>query len=532
MAFHICRGLFLCASALLLGVPPFAQQPALKLSGSGHAKQQPPTVRVTTRLVQVSVVAHDKKGNPVADLRREDFTLLDEGHLQTIQLFSIETNDPPFTPPAALAPNTFTNRFGQQLGAPVSITVILLDGLNTQLEDQVYARDQVIKFLQQVQPQDRVALYTLNEEPRLLHDFTSDPSLLLRALANYRVENSPVLATWEPDERVTQFSKFAAGVDTYLQTFATVQRVDMTATALEWIAQHLAGLPGRKNLVWVSDSFPIFFVYDNSAARALSNANVALYPVDARGMAASNIQGFLKYPIIPKFVMPSHAGIDTMNYLADATGGRAFYNTNNIQGSIRRAIDDSRVTYVLGYYPNHGKWDGEFRSIKIEVKRAGVHVRSRGGYFALPDEQLDARQRMEIMYEAAVSPLDATALALMLHVNPPAVPGSRLIHVQLQLDPHQVRLEWGNGSWKGVLDLDFVQRNAQGKIVNATDQVVRLELFDIGYAKTMREGFQFSKEIEVEENAAELRVIARDEATGVIGSVSIPVGKLFSASAQ
>jgi VWFA-related protein len=524
---------------------------------------------VTTRLVQVSVVAHDKKGNPVADLKREDFTLRDEGQPQPIQLFSVESNDPPSTPPPALPPDTFTNRFGQQPGVPASITVVLLDGLNTLLEDQAYARDQVIKFLQQLQPQDRVALYTLGQDLRLLHDFTNDASLLVRALARYRGENTPLLPASQPDEQMAtlvQLNNFLAGSDERRRVFALDQRVDMTVTALDVIARHLSGLPGRKNLVWVSSSFPISFGYDTldaltppqlsmdqrfyireaeRAARSLSDANVALYPVDAQGLVGPNLgtsrpqplivppslnpRG-LRYPNNSRITMPSHASIDTMNFLADRTGGRAFYNTNDIKGSIRRAIEDSRVTYVVGYYPDHGKWDGRFRSIKVEVKRAGIQVRARRGYFALPDEQLDPKQRIQVMREAALSPLDATTMALTVHVNRPTVPGSRLIRAQLQLDPHDVRLDHDNTRWKGVLDFDFIQRDPHGKILNATDQVLTLELLENTYTKAMREGFQFSKELEVVNDAAELRVITRDEATGAIGSVSIPVGKLFSAA--
>ncbi len=75
-----------------------------------------------------------------------------------------------------------------------------------------------------------------------------------------------------------------------------------------------------------------------------------------------------------------------MNLLAERTGGRAFFNTNDIQGAIRRAIDDSRVTYVLGFNPDHGNWNGKFREIKIKVKRPDTNIRYRRGYFALADE--------------------------------------------------------------------------------------------------------------------------------------------------
>jgi hypothetical protein len=96
--------------------------------------------------------------------------------------------------------------------------------------------------------------------------------------------------------------------------------------------------------------------------------------------------------------------------LADRTGGRAFYNTNDITGAIHRAIDDSRVTYVLNYYPNHNQWDGRFREIKVKVNRPGVEVRSRRGYFAFANVVVSHKDKEAIMVDAAKSPLESTAL--------------------------------------------------------------------------------------------------------------------------
>jgi len=104
------------------------------------AQDQPqPTIRVTTRLVQVNVVVHDKKGEPVSDLKKEDFTILDKGKEQKIAVFTVDSiNAPPKAWPA-LPPNIFSNRV-QTADTPTSITVILFDGLNTRFQDQAYAR--------------------------------------------------------------------------------------------------------------------------------------------------------------------------------------------------------------------------------------------------------------------------------------------------------------------------------------------------------------------------------------------------------
>src|SRR5215471_14251447 len=169
-------------------------QPVQEQQGNLEA----PVIRVTTRLVQVNVVVHNKKGEPVRDLAKEDFVLFDKGQEQKILFFSKESTEalPANLPP--LAPGIISNRYtnftsgGEKHLAPLptSLTVVLLDGLNTAFTDQHYAKEALIKFLNQLQPGDRVAIYTLTNGLRVLHDFTSDTSSLLTALSKHRNQDS------------------------------------------------------------------------------------------------------------------------------------------------------------------------------------------------------------------------------------------------------------------------------------------------------------------------------------------------------
>ncbi len=120
-----------------LALPVLGQAPA----GQAPTPSDQPVMRVTTRLVQVNVIVQDKKGNPVTDLTRDDFQVLDEGQEQAIRIFSVESNQPLPTQPEPLPPNTFSNRLEQRAGAVTSVTAILLDGLNTRFSDQAYARN-------------------------------------------------------------------------------------------------------------------------------------------------------------------------------------------------------------------------------------------------------------------------------------------------------------------------------------------------------------------------------------------------------
>jgi VWFA-related protein len=166
-----CLILFAAGTGYLAGQPT-----------AGHAKRQSganttqtPMLRVSSRLVLVNVVVHDKVGKPVRDLAAKDFTVLDEGRLQTIEEFMAVSAPPTATSSIPVLPiNNFTNRIEQRTGETTTATVILLDALNTTFSDTAYVRGQVVKFLQQLQPTDHVARYGLGRQVYVLHEFTQD----------------------------------------------------------------------------------------------------------------------------------------------------------------------------------------------------------------------------------------------------------------------------------------------------------------------------------------------------------------------
>jgi VWFA-related protein len=289
-----------------------------------------------------------------------------------------------------MAPGIVSNRFvnvtsgGETHLAPLpsSLTVILLDGLNTAFTDQHYAKEALIKFLNQLQPGDRVAIYTLSNGLRVLHDFTSDTASLLAALAKHQNQDSSALSASSFDDANTGNDTLDAFLDQAnerIANFYQARRIETTLDALETIAHHLAGMPGRKNLIWLSSSFPAivgqradgslgddFNNFTDNVQRALRTLNdigVAIYPVDARGV----ISAFAAMPSMdassrgrnPRARGP--APVDqraqnqilqtqgTMRDIADRTGGRAFMGTNDLTGALRRAP------------ARYGRYKGELR---------------------------------------------------------------------------------------------------------------------------------------------------------------------------
>ena len=212
---------------------------------------------------------------------------------------------------------------------------------------------------------------------------------------------------------------FLLKADATISAHTTLDRVRLTTAALLGIANRVAGLPGRKNLVWVSEGFPIsigvgaagyrtFEPEIRNIVRAMNSGGLAVYPVDAQGLTVLPGYGAsIKSPPPPSAAFVSDAyrhKRETMRTLAERTGGRAFYDTNDIQGAIRKAVDDSRLTYELGYYPSHEKWDGHFQEVKVKVNRHGATARYRNGYFALSDRLETEKDRDAGMAAAIASP--------------------------------------------------------------------------------------------------------------------------------
>lgn len=543
---HAAICVALCAvSALAAQGPPPPQQQA------GPA----PAVRVTTRLVQISVIVQDSKGEPVTCLSKEDFQVFDKGQPQEVSRFSVVEARHKAQPAGSPAANTFSNRFEQRTNSPTSATVILVDELNTGWADNVYTRQQTIKLLRQVKPQDRVALYLLRGNLHILHDFTSDATALLRALEKHRSGDSSKLAASNPEPPDTgdaEMDAFLQAANERIEEFYTTNRVVYTVDALTAIARHLASVPGRKNLVWISGSFPAVIQLDTGrptsfhheiekAGRALSDANVAVYPVDARGL----IGGFglsrnpgamrsrattLRPPSANQYGFQTIAQThDTMVEIAQKTGGRAFYNTNDIQGSIRKAISDSRVTYLLGFYPTHQDWNGEFRSLKVQVAKKGLHLRYRKGYVAAADQPAAPETRLAALRAAALGPLEAGEIGLTAYIKPVSSTGTDTVVVDLRIDLRDLTLRPNGNRQEGSVEILFLQRAADGNVLARWDYNLPVNLSGTERLEALRDGVRAGKHMPVAKNAVDLRIVVRDASSGAIGSLSIPVQKVLRA---
>jgi VWFA-related protein len=519
----------------------------LALAGAAASPQSPPaqvapsTPRVTSRIVEVSVVAEDRQGRPVTDLTAEELALTDGGRPERIVSFSLRPEIPTAAPP--LPPGTFTNRLDQLAGGAPSVTAILFDGLNTPMARQSYARKQVLALLKQVEPGNAVALYTLGHGLSVLHELTRDPRPLVAALERYRGEVAAETEAAPLDLEASGLERFGSWLDeldTNLIEHYSRDRALRTFRALGAIANHLEKVPGRKGLVWVSGSFPVWLGSDHITmprhsssgeqdlwpeidrlARALNRANLAVYPVDARGLMAPADYEPSRASISRDMQLASRSGFQAMDTLAERTGGRAFYNNNDLGRAFRTAVEDSRAAYRLGYQPSHDEWNGQFRGIRIAVERPGVQLRYRTGYFAQPDEPAEEWYRSGVLGAAMWNPTSATGLGMTVHPFPAAL---ETLDLDIKIDARDVSLQQAGDRWRGQLDVWVVQLGKDDAHLGTVSRVAGLDLDRPTYEKLVQSGeLPLFERLKRDPKTILVRVLARDVASGALGSVSIPL---------
>jgi VWFA-related protein len=561
---HIAAAIFLAgaATSFAQSAPP-PPPPTLPTPSPQSA------VHVTTRIVQVSVTVHDDRGRPVTGLTKDNFILLDDGKRQQITSIT-EQNNRLATTAAAAKPNLFTNRFEQGVAAQAPLTVIVIDAYNAGFWDAFPHEcggkcpplcaigpifHEVEKFISQMQLQDRVALYELADKLYLLQDFSADTDALSRALA-----------------RGKQY------VPTAFYPSQTSPR-DMdahTMDAMHAIADRLAKVPGRKNMIWLSTGFPPDAGLGKTAlnaveatdktAKILGDADFPLFSMNALGLMAGggeaaqasgggggrgrgpvsggdvitpaqrdgNYGGTAMCPILPGRI-PQVGDFDYTKDLSDMSGGRAYENTNDLAGSIRKVIEDSASTYILSYYPDHNKWNGEFREIKVKVDRpglSGLEVRARKGYYATVDTSTAQQRDAQKLIDAVRSPLETTDLGFDVQADGVEVAGVRQLKVKISLDANQLRFKQEDGRSLDSLSETWAEFNGEGQQVGEISKTIDLSRPENEYTQLLKDGFTFSKTLVLAKDASEVRRILADAGNGAIGSVIIPLARVFAATSS
>ncbi len=582
------------------------------------------TLHASTRLVMVDVVVLDKNKQPVHGLKAEDFLLKENGRYQRFKAFEEHTAPTAaelakvteltkVSAPGSLPPGTYSNVASARFDGPLD--VLILDRLNTPLADQSQMQKQILDFLARARPGQRMAIFGITDHLIMMHGFTTDlddlkpvaestkdlaPSPLLSKPRTAHLDssgNASMLfkgqtgdeseAAAEPNANMDQSQRFEASAQAQLRTTYTLK-------AMNELAHYLAAFPGRKNVIWFSGSFPVDIMpkMDSDQIKAtspasihnfdaiasqdkqfletealLSRSQVALYPLDVKGLKLSTIftgadDGCGSCPansiaaVLHGITNTSNAfgqkNFDehsTMNSLADNTGGKAFINTNDLTDAINKSIDDGANYYTISYTPANTNWNGDFRDIEVKLRRKGYEISYRRGYFAQDVDILGnttdlisssamrialvhgGPEPTQLMFSTRVLPVSADTEPLVAannKANENAHGPYRRYQVDYSINAREVRFLQGlDGNRHETLEFVTCVYNADGKLVNSIGNSIITSVTPAEYAQFRQTGIPFHQEVSVPAKGEYyLRIAIHDVEANLVGAVELPIASV------
>jgi VWFA-related protein len=541
-------------------------------AAQSDAQNKPPapqpahTFKSQTELVLVPVVVHGHDETHVPGLTKNDFIVQENRVDQKITVFEeVRTSGAPVHRVAT--PGVFTNAVARTAAGagpsetPTSrLNIIVLDTINTPFLDQGRARQDLIKFLaKSVERGELTSLLTIDRGGvHVVHDFTTDSAVLIAALQ--RVKGKTDAMSGENVEAMnngadldSSVAREAADIQDFLEAqaarIAQGFSIQYTLDGFQTIARAFGGIPGRKALIWVTGGFPFTVTqvgeppyargYEDDMNRAfqlLNDANISVYPVDARGLvvAMPDISRPTRFnPRNPAGPMTSalaanSARLDTMRAFAAETGGRAFINTNDLEGSFRKAADDSASYYLLGYYRDTSNSKPGWRKLKVKVARDGVHLRARAGYFVNAsekerDKETDQKEDKTDFRLAISSPMDFTGVVFAVRFKDPVAAGAnRQVNYDLVIDRDALAVDDGDNNHLRF-EVLAMPRNSVGENVAARSETVDAHLTAANYAEIRRSGLGYHGGFQVPPGQYMVRFVVKDHLSGRIGTVSAPL---------
>jgi VWFA-related protein len=562
-------------------------------------------IRRQTHLVVLDVVVVDKKLNPISGLKPSDFIVLEKSQPQTIRNFDEHAPAPqPLSRPAMpkLPPNTFTNYTPVPDGnGPVNI--LLLDALNTPMKDQAYVRYQMLQYLKNMPAGTRVAVFGLTTHLRILQGFTSDPETLRTVLSGKKglpsssvLLNDPVNGDYPGNDMAAfgnapDFDAVSSSVTQFqaeTQSYQKQLRARMTLDAMNDLARYLVGIPGRKNLIWFSGSFPLNIMPDGDidnpfavmasmedefrqTTDMMTQSQVAVYPVDARGLmtppmfsAANSGSQYVRNPNamlndLGKWDQQTAEEHMTMDDMADATGGKAFYNTNGLKEAVTKSISLGSHYYTITYRPTNDKWIGDFRKIKVKLANGedGYQLYYRHGYYADdPDHPRDSHMAdapppsamRTALLRGAPDPTQIIFEAHIAKVSPEPTPTAAIgnepdtkLHgpyityaVNYGVDARNISFQaTPDGIYHGRIEFIVLLYDADGNLLNSISNTMEANLASGTYSNVLKHGLQMSQLISVPQDPKHkgeyyLRMGVHDIPGDRVGAVEVPVSAVHA----
>jgi VWFA-related protein len=519
---------------------------ALVCAGLLAQDDSSPTFKTNTNLVLVNVTVRDKSGKALENLKKDQFTLLEDGKPQEISVFELQRLNGEVLPALeAPLPALKTRKPGEAKPAPEPapplktaelkdrrLIAMFFDMSSMAAADQIRARDAAIKFIDtQMTASDVVSILNLTNELHTVQEFTNDRETLVDAIQNMHIGDSSDLAVGGP---TGADSTDDSGEFTQDDTEFNIFNTDLKLSALEDAARKLAPFPEKKALIYFSSGVSKTGVENQSQLRATVNAavraNVAFYPIDARGLVAMAPAGDATQAS-PKgtgvFTGAAQTGgrsafhdtQDTIYTLAADTGGKAFFDSNDLLLGLKAVQADINSYYVLGYYSANPAQDGKYRHVTVKVaslpESAKLDYR-RGYYAAKVWGKMSAGDKERQLEDALTLDDPFTDLPLALEVD----------YFQTGRDkyfvPITVRIAGSSLglSAKSTTDLDFIGqiRDPHGKMLGGIRDEIKLKLTDQNAAQLAQKHVEYDTGVTLPPGDYNLRFLARENQNGKMGT--------------
>ena len=584
LAFGLCFSPVCAAGQARRSAPPSRPIEPMDNPSKAATFDTQPTVRAEDEarvefktdvvLIQVPVVVADKSGNHVRDLKKDDFEVWENGKEQKVTTFEEVVASKSPVAAAKPLPGEFSNLAAAQGEQPRSVTVIALDTVNTPFLDQTYARKQLLKYLARNLDSSQVFGLVLitSRGLRVAQGLTGDTRQLIEALnkvsgelpamTGIDIDTQAAAATGDlPDlnpvaslnqDMMSVLQDFVTRADAPEANFQQERAIETTMQAFLNIAWSLSGIPGKKSVIWATGGMPFQMVspsnvpggylsslYERTMA-TLIESNISVYPLDVRGLvnylpgssaAAGSLGTRGATPANTMRQTSNRSWLEfsteeTLKQFAGMTGGRAFYETNDISGSFQRAAEDASSYYLLGYYLDTQNTKPGWRQLKVKLrekeKATGTEVRARSGFFVTNATVNPDLARKSDLDFAVLSPFDSTGLPVTVRWFGMSADGAmKKVQFGLKLPTKALTLGPNN-----LLTLDcvaFAYTSKDGKKANSVLKTIQGNLSPERVSQFQAQGLGFKNELELGPGEYTVRFVVRDNVTGRVGSVSAPI---------
>ena len=608
-------------------------------SGAQATDPPAPIFRSRSEAVVVDVVVTDSKGHAIPGLTTEDFNVNEDGATQKISFFeehSVADTRQTTRPNFERSPNIFSNV--SNTSQPDSATLILLDVLNTPAQDQASAREALIRYIKKKPKNESFALCVLAGPLRLIRGFTTDEKELLLAMQDRRSKPSAsfisqmdstslaLIRTAEqrfnnPFDVSRSVTVAAAGLERTLEDQQLSQddmRTYLTIAAFGDLARYMAGVPGRKKILWLSAAFPLgrfatehgldsgslhqqrdFVRLVSKTMNLLASAHVSVFPVDVRGVTANGTTDIASVTPLPQDLPNSPLtspfgtgapiqvggggpGTNTaaqglvndhpapmngfvarnfedsarrnsehtaMDLVAEQTGGKAFYGSNDIEDALHTIVEQGADYYTISYTPSNRKYDGRFRTIRVNVAGRKYRVSHRSGYYAEDPKRLPessdaivrnlsqagmthgAPESRQIPFEVRLVPVGEPRIVNASEAgvreqgrNAPMTIKLQRYNLDYAISAAALRFDPGpEGNLHGSFRLLANSFDSEGRTLMQATSTAVADFEPHNYPNVLAEGLRLQQQVDVPVDAGFLRLGVGDMANNYTGTLELPL---------